>query len=131
MVNADQLQGNMLCSDFDFVASRQIQLKSSNCVSIVERTIIFRYKQYLARAVKNELQLDSTPSADMGEYTEESPKAEVPAVEQPKPAPLVSSPVRIGGGEAPAKPQPKGNLVVNASMLQTPKATTVSLSVID
>ena len=87
----------------------------------------YRYKQHLARAVKNELQLDSTPSADMGEYAEETPKVEAPVVEQPKPAPVVSSPVRIGGGEAPAKPQPKGNLVVNASMLQTPKATTVSL----
>ena len=83
------------------------------------------YKQYLARAVKNELELDNTPTTDMGEYTEETPKEEVPVVEKPKPAPVVSAPVRIGGGEAPVKPQPKGNLVVNTAMLQTTKATTV------
>lgn len=74
-----------------------------------------RYKQQLARAVKNELNLDSTPTADMGEQSEEVPQ-ETPAEPiQPK-ASVVSAPVTIGSLQ-PAKPQPKGNLVVNSSTL--------------
>ena len=74
-----------------------------------------RYKQQLARAVKNELNLDSTPTTDMGEQSEEVPQEAPTEPIQPK-ASVVSAPVTIGSLQ-PAKPQPKGNLVVNSSTL--------------
>ena len=93
----------------DKYSSKAAQL--SVCILL----LICRYKQQLARAVKNELNLDSTPTTDMGEQSEEVHQ-EAPAVPiQPK-ATMVSTPVTIGSLQ-PAKPQPKGNLVVNSSTL--------------
>lgn len=76
--------------------------------------------------MKNELNLDSTPTADMGEQSEEVPQ-ETPAEPiQPK-ASVVSAPVTIGSLQ-PAKPQPKGNLVVNSSTLHGASVPSFSLA---
>lgn len=65
--------------------------------------------------MKNELNLDSTPTTDMGEQVEETPQEAPSEPIQPK-ASVVSTPVTIGSLQ-PAKPQPKGSLVVNSSAL--------------
>lgn len=82
-----------------------------------------RYKQYLARAVKKELNLESTPTTDMGESAEESPEEVNHEVVSKQPTPVSNAPAILTS--EPPKPQPKGNLVVNPTMLREPSVTTV------
>ena len=67
--------------------------------------------------------MESTPTTDMGE-SEESPEevSQEPAPTQPAP---VSSSAAIRTSEPPAKVQPKGNLVVNPTVLREPTVTIV------
>ena len=62
----------------------------------------------------------------MGEGAEEAPEEVKQDPIQTQPV-QVSSPVTIGSSESPAKVQPKGNLVVNPSVLREPTVTTVSM----
>ena len=74
--------------------------------------------------MKKELNLESTPTTDMGESAEESPE-EVKLESSPtQPTPMSSS-AAIRISEPPAKVQPKGNLVVNPTILREPTVTTV------
>ena len=68
-----------------------------------------RYKLHLSKLVKQELDLDSTPTMEGGDATPE--KTSEPVVEEPKPAPAKVTPVI-----EPREPrEPKGSLVVDLS----------------
>lgn len=65
-----------------------------------------RYKLHLSKLVKQELDLDSTPTMEGGDATPE--ETSEPVVEEPKPAPAKVTPV--------IEPrEPKGSLVVDLS----------------
>ena len=68
-----------------------------------------RYKLHLSKLVKQELDLDSTPTMEGGDATPE--ETSEPVVEDPKPAPAKVTPVI-----EPREPrEPKGSLVVDLS----------------
>lgn len=68
-----------------------------------------RYKLHLSKLVKQELDLDSTPTMEGGDATPE--ETSEPVVEDPKPAPAKVTPVI-----EPKEPrEPKGSLVVDLS----------------
>ena len=68
-----------------------------------------RYKLHLSKLVKQELDLDSTPTMEGGDATPE--ETSEPVVEEPKPAPAKVTPVI-----EPKEPrEPKGSLVVDLS----------------
>lgn len=68
-----------------------------------------RYKLHLSKLVKQELDLDSTPTMEGGDTTPE--EASEPVVEEAKPAPAKVTPVI-----EPKEPrEPKGSLVVDLS----------------
>ena len=68
-----------------------------------------RYKLHLSKLVKQELDLDSTPTMEGGDATPE--ETSEPVVEEPKPAPAKVTPVI-----EPREPrEPKGSLVVDLS----------------
>ena len=74
--------------------------------------------------MKKELNLESTPTTDMGESAEESPEEVKQESSPTQPTPMSSS-AAIRISEPPAKVQPKGNLVVNPTILREPTVTTV------
>lgn len=69
----------------------------------------------MARLVKEELSLETTPSTEMGETPQEVSES----IEEPVPESEVhvveASPVIIGATKSDPKLQPKGNLVMNLS----------------
>ena len=68
-----------------------------------------RYKLHLSKLVKQELDLDSTPTMEGGDATPE--ETSEPVVEDPKPAPAKVTPMI-----EPKEPrEPKGSLVVDLS----------------
>ena len=71
-----------------------------------------RYKLHLSKLVKQELDLDSTPTMEGGDATPE--KTSEPVVEEPKPAPAKVTPV-IEPKEPREPREPKGSLVVDLS----------------
>lgn len=71
-----------------------------------------RYKLHLSKLVKQELDLDSTPTMEGGDATPE--ETSEPVVEEPKPAPAKVTPV-IEPKEPKEPREPKGSLVVDLS----------------
>lgn len=71
-----------------------------------------RYKLHLSKLVKQELDLDSTPTMEGGDATPE--ETSEPVVEEPKPAPAKVTPV-IEPKEPREPREPKGSLVVDLS----------------
>lgn len=71
-----------------------------------------RYKLHLSKLVKQELDLDSTPTMEGGDATPE--ETSEPVVEDPKPAPAKVTPV-IEPKEPREPREPKGSLVVDLS----------------
>ena len=71
-----------------------------------------RYKLHLSKLVKQELDLDSTPTMEGGDATPE--ETSEPVVEEPKPAPAKVTPV-IEPREPREPREPKGSLVVDLS----------------
>lgn len=71
-----------------------------------------RYKLHLSKLVKQELDLDSTPTMEGGDATPE--ETSEPVVEDPKPAPAKVTPV-IEPREPREPREPKGSLVVDLS----------------
>lgn len=71
-----------------------------------------RYKLHLSKLVKQELDLDSTPTMEGGDATPE--ETSEPVVEEPKPAPAKVTPM-IEPKEPKEPREPKGSLVVDLS----------------
>lgn len=100
---------NVMCS-----CRKSILARLLNCFIIVVNSFT-RYKQHLAKLVKQHLNLETTPSTEMGETPQEvaeiqeevAPESETRLVE---PAPMV-----IGSAKQEPKVQPKGNLVIDVA----------------
>ena len=87
-------------------------MQSGSDVRLHSGLSLRRYKLHLSKLVKQELDLDSTPTMEGGDATPE--ETSEPVVEESKPAPAKVTPV-IEPKEAKEPREPKGSLVVDLS----------------
>ena len=87
-------------------------MQSGSDVRLHSGLSLRRYKLHLSKLVKQELDLDSTPTMEGGDATPE--ETSEPVVEEPKPAPAKVTPV-IEPKEPREPREPKGSLVVDLS----------------
>ena len=113
MVNVTKCKGLLsLFIPLIYSYKRNILVKQLNCIFGRIWIWLYRYKQHLARLVKEALSLEKTPSTEMGETPEVVPEI----VEEEKVASevhLVQSVPIVIGADSPAKPQQKSTLVMD------------------
>lgn len=100
---------NVMCS-----CRKSILARLQNCFSIVI-SLFIRYKQHLAKLVKQHLNLETTPSTEMGETPKEVAEIQEEVAPESETRLVEPTPMVIGSVKQEPKVQPKGNLVIDVT----------------
>lgn len=77
--------------------------------------LFIRYKQHLAKLVKHHLNLETTPSTEMGETPKEVAEIQEEVAPETETRLIEPTPMVIGSVKQEPKVQPKGNLVIDVT----------------